>query len=192
MSEDNAPQYDELEELKARADTLGIKYRKDITAETLRAKVKDALAEKESANEATGEDDGGEFADKNAPKEESEGARRKRKQLEASELVRIQVTCMNPNKAEWDGEMFTAGNRVVGTFKKYVPFGPEWHVPRIIYNTLRDRKCQVFVNERDERGRSVRKGKQINEFNIAVLPPLTEQELKELAQRQAMAKGQAA
>jgi len=73
-----------------------------------------------------------------------------------------------------------------------VKFGVEFHVPRIIYNVRRDLKCQVFVTERDDKGRQIRKGKQINEFNIAVLPPLTEQELKDLAQRQAMAKGQAA
>jgi hypothetical protein len=115
-----------------------------------------------------------------------------RKQKEASELVRIQVTCMNPNKAEYDGEVFTAGNKVVGTFRKFVKFGVDYHVPRIIYNVLRDRKCQVFVTERDDRGRQLRRGKLINEFNIAVLEPLTKEELRDLAQRQAMAKGQAA
>lgn len=191
MSNDQTPQYDELEELKAQADQLGIKYRKDITADTLRAKVKEALSDKESAND-TPEDDGGEFADAKAPKNETESARRKRKQMEAAELVRIQVTCMNPNKAEYDGEIISAGNRITGTFRKFVKFGVEYHVPRIIYNVLRDRKCQVFVTERDDKGRQIRKGKQINEFNIAVLPRLTEQELKDLAQRQAMAKGHAA
>jgi hypothetical protein len=50
----------------------------------------------------------------------------------------------------------------------------------------------VFVTERDDRGRQLRRGKLINEFNIAVLEPLTKEELKDLAQRQAMAKGQAA
>jgi len=191
MSEDTTPAYDELTELKSQADRLGLKYRKDITADTLRAKVKEALSEKESSNDAA-EDTGGEFSDAKAPKGETEGARRKRKQMEAAELVRIQVTCMNPNKAEYDGEIISAGNRITGTFRKFVKFGVEYHVPRIIYNVLRDRKCQVFVTERDDKGRQIRKGKQINEFNIAVLPRLTEQELKDLAQRQAMAKGQAA
>jgi hypothetical protein len=182
MSEDNQNQEmeaAELEDLKARADQLNIKYRKDTTAETLRKKIADELADKEVSNDV-------------APAKETDTAKRVRKQKEASELVRIQVTCMNPNKAEYDGEVITAGNKVVGTFRKFVKFGVEYHVPRIIYNVLRDRKCQVFVTERDERGRQLRRGKLINEFNIAVLEPLTKEELKDLAQRQAMAKGQAA
>jgi hypothetical protein len=198
MSEDNSPQYDELEELKAQADSLGMKYRKDITLENLKKKVREELADKEPANEDESEEDaeisdaGGEFADAKAPKGESDNARRVRKQREASELVRVQITCMNPNKKEWDGEMITAGNNIVGTYRKFVKFGAEYHIPRIIYNVMKDRQCQVFVTERDDRGRQVRKGKQISEFNIAVLQPLTATELKELAQRQAMANGQAA
>lgn len=191
MSEDNttqAPDTSEREELLAQAKQMGLKVRKDMSVDTLREKVREALTGKD----ATNDDDGGEYADSKAAKNETDSARRIRKQKEASELVRIQVTCMNPNKSEYDGEIVTAGNRIVGTFKKFVKFGVEYHVPRIIYNVLRDRKCQVFVTERDEKGRQIRKGKQINEFNIAVLPPLTETELKELAQRQAMAKGQAA
>ena len=79
---------------------------------------------------------------------------------------------------------------VVGTFKKYVPFNADegWHVPRIIYEQLKDRECQVFTTVRDSRGNSTRKGKLIKEFAIEVLPNLTEEEIKELAQRQAMAK----
>jgi hypothetical protein len=192
MSEDTS-QYDELAELKAKADTIGLKYRKDITAENLRKKINEVLENKEASNdEETATNVSGEFADTKAPKGETENQRRVRKQKEAAELVRIQVTCMNPNKAEWDGEIVTAGNRVVGTHRKFVKFGVEYHVPRIIYNVLRDRKCQVFVTERDEKGRQMRKGKQINEFNIAVLPALTESELKDLAQRQAMAQGKSA
>ena len=111
-------------------------------------------------------------------------------QKSASELMRIRVTCMNPAKKEWEGEIFTVGNAVVGTFKKYVPFNADegWHVPRIIYEQLKDRECQVFTTVRDSRGNSTRKGKLIKEFAIEVLPNLTEEEIKELAQRQAMAK----
>lgn len=181
MSEDTSPQFDELNELKAQADQMGLKYRKDITVETLRTKIEEALD--------------GESSEKQAPapaKAETEFQLRIRKQREAAELVRVQITCMNPNKAEYDGEIISAGNRFVGTFRKFVKYGVEYHVPRVIYNVLRDRQCQVFVTERDDKGRSVRKGKLIKEFNIAVLDPLTEEELKDLAQRQAMAKGQAA
>lgn len=198
MSEDQTTQPTEREALEARAVQMGIKFHPNIGDDKLREKVNAALtSETESANDGgdatqANEDTGGEFADAKAPTNESENARRVRKQREAAELVRIRVTNMNPNKREYDGEIVTAGNRIVGTHKKYVPFDTEWHVPRVIYNVLRDRQCQVFVNEKDDRGRTVKRGKQIKEFSIEVLPPLSEQELKELAQRQAMASGKAA
>jgi len=56
---------------------------------------------------------------------------------------------------------------------------------------IRRKQCQVFVSKRDERGRQIREGKSIKAFAVEVLPALTEQEMKELAQRQAMSKGTA-
>ena len=164
---------DELATLKARADTLGIQYHPSIGVEKLREKVNGALA----------------------PKEETatfNPAAPSRKELrdEASKLVRMRLTCMNPNKKEWDGEFITAGNAVVGSFTKFIPFNaPDgWHVPHIIYEQLRDRECQVFYTVRDSKGNATRKGKLIKEFSIEILPQLTKEELHDLAQRQAMAK----
>ena len=76
--------------------------------------------------------------------------------------------------------------------KRYVPYNAEdgWHVEQILLNQLRERQCQIFVTEKDSRGNKIRKGKLIREFAIEVLDPLTEEELHDLAQRQAMAKGQ--
>jgi hypothetical protein len=68
----------------------------------------------------------------------------------------------------------------------------EWHVPRIIFNQLRDRQCQIFTTKKTVRGGTQREGKLIREFSVVELPPLTEKELKELGQRQAMAAGSAA
>lgn len=181
MSEDTQDlQQDELTTLKARADQLGIQYHPSIGVDKLKEKVNAKL---------TGDESQGPAAPEAEEEKETENQMRLRKRKEAEELVRIQVTCMNPNKREWEGEMFTVGNAVIGTHKKYVPFDVEWHVPRVIYNVMKERQCQVFVTKRDDRGRQVREGKLIREFNIAVLTPLTEKELKELAQRQAMASG---
>lgn len=168
----------ELDSLKAKADLLGISYHPSIGLEKLRAKVSAALS---------GQDDAAEEAPVKVGESDSE--RKARKRREASELVRIRVTCMNPFKKEWEGEIFTAGNSAVGTFKKYVPFNADegWHVPRIIYNQMVDRQCQIFVTRKDGRGNSVREGKLIKEFAIEVLPQLTAAELTELARRQAMA-----
>lgn len=189
MSDEQTIQTTEREELEARATQLGITFSPNIGDGKLRERVNAALTGQDTSD--TDEDTG---ATSPAPAvgEESDNARRARKQREAAALVRVQVTCMNPNKREYDGELICAGNSVVGTFKKFVKFDVEYHVPRIIFNVLRDRECQVFVTERDDKGRSVRRGKQIKEFNVVELPPLTPEELKELAQRQAMREGKAA
>lgn len=176
---DDLPVQDELATLKARADALGISYHPSIGVEKLREKVNAVLKKDEAPQEAPAAD-----------AKETESQRRNRLRQEASKLVRIRLTCMNPHKKEWQGEFITAGNAVVGTFTKYIPFNADegWHVPHIIYEQLRDRECQVFVTVRDSKGNATRKGKTIKEFAIEVLPPLTEEELKDLAQRQAMAK----
>lgn len=176
-ADNDLPVPSELDTLKARADTLGVKYHPSISVEKLREKVNAALTPAEDKPVVT------------APGEETESQYRERMIRDASELVRIRVTCMNPNKKELEGEIFSVGNSVVGTFKKFVPFNIEggWHVPRIIYNQLLERQCQVFVTKRDARGNTTKEGKLIREFAIEVLPALTQAELDELARRQAMA-----
>ena len=170
------PVPDELTSLKERADQMGLEYHPSIGLEKLRAKVLAALAP--AAEEAP------------AIKAESANALQFRLRNEANELIRIRVSCMNPAKKEWEGELLTAGNSVVGSFTKFVPFNVEdgWHVPRIIFNQLKERQCQIFVEVKDDRGNKSRKGKLIKEFAIEVLPNLTSDELHSLAQRQAMAK----
>ena len=178
MSDDNETTQDEMTTLKARAYQLGINYHPSIGLEKLREKVLGAIDDKpELLNLAE------------APEEETETQMRVRLKKHASEMIRIRITCMNPDKKEWDGEIFTSGNSVVGSFTKYVPFNNEegWHVERIIYNQIIDRKCQIFVVSKDSRGNSTRSGKQIKEFGVEVLPNLNAEELGELARRQAMA-----
>ena len=171
---------DELSTLKSRADLLGVSYHPSIGVEKLREKLATAMENIEPKNEGTGIN------------VEAETKEQKRLRLlqEATKLVRIRVTCMNPAKKEWEGEIFTVGNNVVGTIKKYVPFNADegWHVPHILYEMLKERQCQVFVSSKTKNGVTIRQGKMIKEFAIEVLPPLTEEELKDLAQRQAMAK----
>lgn len=109
----------------------------------------------------------------------------------AGRLVRIRLTCMNPNKKNWTGEIISAGSAKVGTFKKFIPFNSEepYHVPWILYQELKDRKCRIGTTVKLPNGMEVNRNKLINEFAIEILPPLTKQELEELKQRQAMAAG---
>lgn len=172
---------DELTTLKARADLLGISYHPSIGLEKLREKINSANSDEAAPAPVQAAV---------AANEETANERRIRLKKQALELVRIRVTCMNPAKAEWEGEIITAGNSAVGSITKFIPFNADagWHVPRIIYTQLAERQCQIFVTTTDSRGNKSRKGKLIREFAIEVLPPLTKEEIHELAQRQAMAK----
>ena len=180
--EDEVDVQDELDALKARANLLGVKFHPSISLEKLREKVNAAVTSEGETEEAP-----------NTPsetKEETVGEKRKRLKAEALKLIRIRLTCLNPAKKEWEGEIITVGNSLIGSVKKFVPFNADdgWHVPHVIYQQLKERQCQVFYTATDTRGNKVRKGKLIKEFAIEVLPPLTKGELEELARRQAMAK----
>lgn len=172
MSELTPEQQEEFETLKVRAEQLGIKVgRKGL--DKLREEVNAALGSSDDEEEI--------------PKGETKAQKQQRLKKKALELVRVQVTCMNPNKKDWTGETFKASNRYVPAVTKFVPFNAEdgWHVPRIILNMMRERKCQVFKTVTNRKtGQKTRKGYQINEFNIAELEPLTEKELKDLATQQ--------
>lgn len=180
--EDEVGVQDELDALKARANLLGVKFHPSIRLEKLREKVNAAVTSEGEAEEAPNTT--------SETKEETIGEKRKRLKTEALKLVRIRLTCLNPAKKEWEGEIITVGNSLIGSVKKFVPFNADdgWHVPHVIYQHLKERQCQIFQTATDARGNKVRKGKLIKEFAIEVLPPLTKEELDELARRQAMAK----
>jgi len=124
--------------------------------------------------------------------DETEKSRQKRLNTEAdirknfaTELVRVRITCMNPHKSEWNGEIFTVQNRTIGTLRKFVPYNAEngWHIPRMMLEMLREKQCQVFHTV-TQNGVKVRKGKLVPEFAIEELPDLTSEELKQIATRQ--------
>lgn len=186
---------DELTLLKKRADQLGIKYHPNIGLDKLKEKVNLLLSTDEPAEKIQES-----ITSNSVPKNtkvtmrignnyvETKAERRNRLVKEASRLVRIRVSNMNPNKKEWEGEMYTVSNSTVGTFKKFVPFDNDegWHVPKIIVDHMKERKCQVFYTAKNSRGAKIRKGKLINELAIEVLPDLTSIELEELARQQAL------
>jgi hypothetical protein len=171
----------ELELLKERADKIGIAYHSAIGLEKLKTKVNAALtgdAEEETAS-------------KTMTKEESETISNSQSVVnDASKLVRINVTCMNPNKKEWFGEVFTISNSL-GRWRKFVPFNSDegYHVPNIIYQFMKERKCQIFVNKKNDKGEPIRTGKIIKEFAIDLLEPLTKVELDNLRKEQAARQG---
>lgn len=166
----------ELESLKSIADELGVKYHPSIGLDKLKEKVAEAQSTSVEPEEVVQE----------KPKKSL-----KELKNEQLKLVRIRVSCMNPVKRDWQGEMWSVGNRLIGSVKKFVPFEVEWHVPQIMLNQMKQKKYQHFYTIKDDQGRKIRKGKLVNEYVIEELSPLSEAELKALAQRQAMANGTA-
>lgn len=161
-------QEDELEALKRQADLLGVQYSKSIGLDTLRARVAKALEADEgtSQKEVAVEQDKVSLVDL---------------RNEAAKKIRVRVSCHDPLKKEYQGEIFTVMNSVVGVFKQFVQFNEPWHVPNIILKQLQEKKYQQFYTVKDERGRKVRKGKLVNAYSIEYLEPLTKAELAALA-----------
>ncbi|AYA64330.1 hypothetical protein [Alteromonas sp. RKMC-009] len=163
-----------LEQLKNEADALGVNYHPSIGEDKLAAKI----AEFKSGLK-------GEAAPAEAEPAPVNDVAELKKQ--AGKLIRINVSCMNAAKKDWDGEIITAGNTTVGTFRKFVKFNTEegWHVPQAIYNVLKARKYNVFYTKKTKNGVNQRAARLVNEFSIEVLPDLTEAELADLAKAQA-------
>lgn len=170
-----------LQALKNKADMLGVTYHPSIGMDKLREKVDAKMAEQPTEDPV----DTGHIPNSGVkPTTERKLSEREQAMLKASKLVRCIINSRDANKKDWPGELMSAGNSVAGFFKKYIPYGVEWHVPQIILNTLRDKKTQVFVSRVDSRGNKTKVGKLINAYTIDELDPLTPKELSDLARAQ--------
>lgn len=186
-----------LDELKAQADKLGVKYHHMAGEAKIQAAIDAHLAKNRSDERSELADEYGVPVNPSHVKDgkivpmTSEEYRAKylpERKKNLNRLIRCRVTCMNPAKRAWEGEIISVGSAKNGTFKKFIPFdGREWHIPKVIYDELLDRKCTVWSNGKDSRGRTIRKGRLVPEFSVQVLDPLTRQELDDLKKQQALA-----
>lgn len=166
---DQKESYNEKEALMARADKLGISYSNNIGLETLRKRIEAKL---DGADKAEEEEE---------VKHTPSPLQKKRK--EALQLVRVNITSMENTKNNLSGEIFTVSNNVIGTVKRYIPFGQDWHIERIFLDTLREKQFQRFTSVNTTNG-SVRRAMLVPAYAIQELPPLTEKELDELRKSQ--------
>lgn len=121
---------------------------------------------------------------------ETPGQKKNRLRRDAMALVRVRVSCMDPQKKNLKGELICVSNRNFGSIQRFVPFNREWHIEKVLYDVLSEKEYMVFDREKTGRaGIEVVTPRNVPAFNIQVLPPLTKTELKDLAQRQAMADG---
>ena len=186
MSELENVTQDELTILKERATKLGISFRANIGIDSLKEKIAAAMSDtpEETKEEtiATPADNKGDVP------VESKMAMQARLRKEANKLIRVRITCMNQNKKDWEGEMFTVSNSLVGTLKRYVPFDNSegWHVPQMMLNMIKERKFQSFSTKKVN-GVKIREGKVVPEFSVEIMEPLNKEDLNKLADRQAQA-----
>ena len=178
MSEEIEVQQDEIQEIKSRLDQMGIKYHHNAKVDTLRALLTKSLKGDEVVEES------GEL---------SMAQVRAKLMADANRLIRCRITCMNPHKRDWTGEVFTAGNSFTGTIKKFVPYNCEhaesYHIPKILLDVMRERK---YLQTRQIKSKSgaIQESYFVPEFQIVELDPLTEEELAQLASDQRNHKGE--
>jgi len=193
-----------LNAVRYQAQQLGLKYHHKAKAETIEKMIEDHLAKPTITEPEKDEENSLDFsAEENVdprlltkvvPMTEEQFRKEDAKERKntVGRLIRCRITCMNPGKKSWPGEIISVGSAKLGTFKKFVPFNTEegYHIPQIIYDMLKERKCTIFIDSTDARGHKIKKGKLIPEFSIEVLDPLTPDQLSDLGRRQAMAAGQ--
>lgn len=176
---------DELSVLKSRARLMGITFSNNIGLEALRTKIKEKQEGVQSQEAQPNP------LDDEAPVEEkplTPAQVRTKMIADQMKLVRLRITNLDPKKKELPGEIFTVANDIIGTVRKYVPYGEVtedgWHVPFIIYTALKERK---FLNIRTTKGPNgqpiIRQG-WAPEFSLEVLPQLTPVEIEKLATAQ--------
>ena len=188
-------QVDELALLKQRADTLGITYSPRIGIDALKDKIERALSD-EGKEDGAAEEDASDAAkvDGVRPMSKAEREAKLRKEIhdEEMKLVRVRIVNLNPAKKDLRGEFLAVANKYLGIVKKYIPYDAAseagYHVENVLLKQLKERKFNQVKTWRDKRtGKMVIDQKEVPEFAIEILPPLTEEELRDLANVQAAA-----
>ena len=111
---------------------------------------------------------------------------------QAMKLVRVIVTPNDPLMVNYPGLIFTVGVSGINNgemIKKFVPFNNEegWHVPTIIVRQIEHAEMQKFKTVTRPNGEKVLEPYVTKKFNVRELPPLTKEELDQLAARQGAA-----
>jgi len=201
---------DDIESLRVRATDLGIKFSGNTGIATLTQKIKNEMTRpmNQSASDILGD---AEPLPEIMPKPKKAKGPRSLAELQAMDvrnvdpkdqalvrqivrakaliLRRVTIVNLDPQDAELSGAVITVMNKYTGKVSKFIPFGEGteggYHIPQILLNHLQD---QRFVM------RKVKKGGQfgvktyvtslVPKFSITILPDLTHDELKNLADRQ--------
>lgn len=157
----------EMIELREQAQKLGLKVHHKISLEALRTRVKEALENEEVD-----------------PETETPAQLRARLYKKSMRLVRVRITNNDPRKKDLKGEIFTVANGVIGTVKKYIPYGEEsadgWHIPQVLFDNLDSRKYLHIELVKGKEGTAIPQAKWHKEFTLEILPDLTAEELADM------------
>lgn len=171
-----------LEQMRTKAEGFGVSWTEADTIESLKEKIKLAQAPKVAEPAMT------------AAQSKAAFDQQMRQQIYTDNMfmVRVRITNMNPAKADLPGEIFTVSNKYLGTVRRFIPYGEMeegWHVPKVILDMLQEKTFSQLKVVKGANGQLLPQTKAVKEFAIEILPPLTEEELRILANKQAAAQG---
>lgn len=177
---------DELTLLKQRATVLGIPFSNNIGLDTLKQRIDERLngnQETQSSDEVKRVNGLDVLGGDAAPVREL--SLQEYLYQQEMRLIRVHVTCMNPNKSALPGEIFTVANDHIGTVSKFIPFGEAtengYHIPHCLYRMLDARRFLNIRSVRDPRTKvESPHATYAREFAIEVMEPLTEKEIEQL------------
>ena len=177
------------EELKARAEELGLSYNSNIKTDALAELITNAengITPEIAAAAKEAEEVAKKLVEKPvaevAPvvnQAKTVGQVKAEARKGAMKLIRCIVTSMDKDKADLSGEIISCGNSMTGMIKKFIPFGKEWHVPMVILETLKDKKMLMTRDRRTDKG-TVKEHYEVSQYNVQILPDLTQEELNRL------------
>lgn len=167
----------DLEETRAKAKELGVKYHPAQKAETIQQNIDEFLSGKEVVAAAAP-----------VPKEETPAEAEARHLADAVSLIPITVTSMDQSDAETTGVLVSVGNRKLGQITKAIPFGYKWYMPKILVQHMEAQQfCRSSMVPTGVPGAPERLHTQwLKKYAIQYHPMPTPEELAELAKAQAM------
>lgn len=152
-----------LEDLKEKAVALGVRFSRTTTAEELKARIDEAIEKEEKA------------------RLKAQGAK------DPKRLIRCIVSPLDPVKKNYQGEIFTVSNGVVGTIKRFIPFNNEagWHIEAFLLDMIKSKRYQHFITKKDSKGNTMTEARLSPAYSVTILDELGKEGLEKLAREQA-------
>jgi hypothetical protein len=162
MTVSTAPE--ELTVLKDRAKLLGITYSPNIGTEALREKINAKLAEDAASAGGT-----------------SYEALYKYVYAEAMKLIRVRISCVDPQKLEHRSVFVGVSNNFLGNINYQVPLEDKHqvngtHIPFCVYERLKSITYLHVYEGTNSQGKPIMIKKEVKAYQIEVLPQITTEE----------------